>query len=392
MTATAIKPPQATKSHFLFTAQHDVLRAKIRRFVDEELNPHVDHWEAAGRVPRELFLRAGELGLFGLAVPEECGGAGGDCRMSLVMAEEMARGHSAGASMGLGAHKHIAMPHLVRFGTPAQQERYLADLIAGRRIAALGVTEPSAGSNVAAMQSTARRSADGWILCGEKIFITNSLNADLFFVAAKTDPGAGHHGISMFLVERRTPGFHIEEMKRKLGRRASDTGHLVFDNCPLPADALLGKENQGFYQIMQCFEHERLVIAAGCTSTAASILEETQHWVRNRVYGAGKLADMQVVRQRLARCATDLEAARQLVYYCAWRVLEGLPSLKEVAMAKAFCAETAFRIIDDCLQLHGGYGYFDSRVERAFRDIRLDRIGGGATEVMYDVIAKQMGI
>jgi alkylation response protein AidB-like acyl-CoA dehydrogenase len=196
----------------------------------------------------------------------------------------------------------------------------------------------------------------------------------------------------MFLVERRTPGFHIEEMKGKLGRRASDTGHLVFDKCPLSADALLGKENHGFYQIMQCFEHERLVIAAGCTATAASILEETQHWVRNRVYGAGTLADMQVVRQRLARCATDLEAARQLVYYCAWRVLEGLPSLKEVAMAKAFSAETAFRIIDDCLQLHGGYGYFDSRVERAFRDIRLDRIGGGATEVMYDVIAKQMGI
>jgi acyl-CoA dehydrogenase len=392
MSATAVKVREPAVPHFLFTPEHDLLRAKTRCFVEQELNPHSDKWDELGRIPKELFLRGGELGQFGLAVPEEYGGAGGDCRDCLVVAEEMSRARSRGVSMGFGAHAQIATPHLVRFGTPAQKEKYLADLVAGRKIAALGVTEPTAGSNVSAIKSTAHRDGNGWVLRGEKMFITNSLNADLFFIAAKTNPTAGHRGISMLLVDRQIPGFSVEELKGKLGRRASDTGHLRFNDCRLPADALLGAENQGFYQIMQCFENERLVIAGGCVGAADVVLEETQKWVQNRVYGDGKLSDMQVTKQRLAKSAMDLEAARQLTYYCGWRVLNGLPSLKEVAMAKAFASETACRIIDDCLQLHGGYGYFDSPVERAYRDIRLDRIGGGATEVMYDIIAKQMGI
>jgi alkylation response protein AidB-like acyl-CoA dehydrogenase len=389
--ATAAKPQQSAP-HFIFGPEHDALRAETRRFVEEELNPRSDAWDQVGRIPREMFERAGELGQFGLAVPEEYGGLDGDCRHCVVVAEEMSRARSRGVSMGFGAHAQIATPHLVRFGTTEQKDRYLADLVAGRKIAALGVTEPNAGSNVAGMESTARRDGEGWILCGEKMFITNSLNADLFFIAAKTSPAAGHRGISMFLVERKTPGFHVDELKGKLGRRASDTGHLRFDNCRLAADTLLGAENQGFYQIMQCFENERLVIAGGCIGAADMVLEETQRWVQGRVYGSGTLSHMQVTKQRLAKSAMELEAARQLTYYCAWRVVHGLPSLKEVAMAKAFSSEAAFRIIDDCLQLHGGYGYFDSTVERAFRDIRLDRVGGGATEVMYDIIAKQMGI
>ncbi|MBI2825042.1 MAG: acyl-CoA dehydrogenase family protein [Planctomycetia bacterium] len=392
MAAVDTQAPPSTQCSFLFDAEHEAFRAEVRRYVEQELNPRSDAWDESGRIPREEFLRAGELGLFGLAVPEAYGGSAGDCRMPLVMAEEMARARSRGVSMGFGAHSAIAMPHLVRFGTDEQKARYLADLVAGRRIAALGVTEPTAGSNVAGMKSTVTRDGAGWVLRGEKMFITNSVNGDLFFVAAKTNPAAGHRGVSMFLVERKTPGFSVEELKGKLGRRASDTGRLRFDNCRLPADALLGQENHGFYQIMQCFEHERLVIAGGCVGAADMVLEETQKWVQNRVYGEGTLADMQVTKQRLAKSATELEAARQLVYYCARRVMQSIPSLKEVAMAKAFCAEAAFRIIDDCLQLHGGYGYFDSPVERAYRDIRLDRIGGGATEVMYDIIAKQMGI
>ncbi len=390
MAATATTSQSA--GHFLFTPQHDALRAKTRRFVEEELNPFSDAWDEAGRIPREMFLRAGEIGQFGLAVPTVDGGAGGDCRDTIVVSEEMSRARSRGVAMGFGAHAQIATPHLVRFGTPAQKDKYLASLLAGTKIGALGVTEPKSGSNVAGMQTTARREGADWVLSGEKMFITNSLNADLFFIAAKTNPTAGHRGISMFLVDRQTPGFSVEELKGKLGRRASDTGHLTFDNCPLPADALLGGENQGFYQIMQCFENERLVIAAGCVGATDMVLEETQKWVHSRAHGNGTLADMQVTKQRLAKSATELEAMRQLVYYCAWRVVNGMPSLKEVAMAKVFASETSFRVIDDCLQLHGGYGYFDSPVERAFRDIRLDRVGGGATEVMYDIIAKQMGI
>jgi alkylation response protein AidB-like acyl-CoA dehydrogenase len=378
--------------HFLFESQHEAFRAEVRRFVENELDPYSDAWDQAGRIPRSVFARAGAAGLFGLAVPKEYGGIGADCRTSLVMAEETSRCRSRGVAMGFGAHAAIAMPHLVRFGTDEQKRRYLPDLVAGTKISALGVTEPTAGSNVAGMKTIATRNGQGWLLRGEKMYITNSLNADLFFVAAKTDPAAGHRGMSMFLVERKLPGFQVEEMRGKLGRRASDTGHLTFSDCQIPADALLGAENQGFYQIMQCFENERLMIAGGCVGAADMVLEETLHYVKERAMGPGTLADMQVTKQRLAKSAMELEAARQLTYYCAWRVVRGIPSLKEVAMAKAQASETAFRIVDDCLQLHGGSGYFDSVVERAYRDIRLDRIGGGATEVMYEIIAKQMGI
>jgi acyl-CoA dehydrogenase len=389
MSATTIE----ARTHFLFDPSHDQFRATIRKFVDCEVNPQADKWEQQERIPKSLFLRAGELGFFAHGTPEDHGGAGIDCRMAIVMAEELSKAHTRGVGMAFGAHNEIAKPHLVRFGTEKQKARHLPEMIAGRKVGALGITEPAAGSNVAGIETTATRDGDGWILCGEKIFITNSLNADVFFIAAKTAPQAGHRGVSMFLVDRETAGFGIQEMHGKLGRRASDTGHLTFDHCRLSGDALLGQENQGFYQIMQCFEHERLVIAAGCLGAAQACLDETRGFVQQRVYGSGHLADMQVTKQRLAKSYMELEAARQLVYTSAWRVVRGIPSLKEVAMAKAFASEAAFRIIDDCLQLHGGWGYFSQhQVQRAYRDIRLDRIGGGTTEVMYDIIAKQIGI
>lgn len=393
MSATPLSPTAERQAHFLFDDEHEQFRRTVRQFIDREVNPHADEWEAACRIPKSLFLRGGELGFLGHSVPEEYGGMGADCRMGVVMAEEMAHARSSGVGMAFGAHTEIATPHLTRFGTREQKARYLPDLVAGRKVAALGITEPGAGSNVSAIQTQARRDGDGWRLSGSKIFITNSVHGDLFFIAAKTDPGAGHRGMSMFLVERQTPGFTVEEMKGKLGRRASDTGLLTFDDCPLPADALLGELNRGFYQIMQCFENERIVIAAGCVGAAAVCLDETVRYCQQRPFGIGTLADMQVTRQRLAKSYMELEAARQLVYYTAWRIVRGTKSLKEVAMAKAFASEAAFRIIDDCLQLHGGYGYFNEYlVERAYRDIRLDRIGGGATEVMYEIIAKQLGI
>ena len=380
-------------AHLLFEPVHEDFRLAVRRFVTEEINPHADAWERDEAFPRSLYLRGGELGLFAQGTPEEYGGLGRDCRLAIVMSEEMSRGHSRGVSMGFGAHNEIAKPHLVRFGTPAMKDRHLRDMTAGRKVGALCVTEPAAGSNVAGMRTTATRAASGWTLRGEKHFITNAPSADLFFVAAKTDPAAGHRGISMFLVERDTPGLSVEAMPGKLGRRASDTGHITFADCPLPEESLLGAENQGFYQLMQCFEHERIVIAAGCVGMAETCLADTLAYVQSCAHGDGHLSDMQVTRQRLAKSYMELEAARQLVYASAWRIVRGIPSLKEVAMAKAFAAEAAFRIIDDCLQLHGGWGYFSKhQVQRAWRDIRLDRIGGGTTEVMYDIIAKQIGI
>lgn len=383
----------ATSPHYLFEEEHEQFRRTIRQFVTREVNPHADEWEAACRIPKSLFLRGGELGFFGHCVPVEYGGLGADCRMAIVLAEELSHAHTSGPGMAFGAHSEIAMPHIVRFGSDAQKTRYLPDLVAGRKVAALGITEPGAGTNVAGMATNARRDGEHWVLNGSKIFITNSVHADVFCIAAKTDPQAGHRGISMFLVDRQSPGFTIEEMKGKLGRRASDTGLLTFDDCRIPSDALLGEENRGFYQIMQCFENERLVIAAGCVGAADACLAETVRYTQERPFGFGHLADMQVTKQRLAKSYMELEAARSLVYHTTWRVLRGMKSLKEVAMAKAFASEVAFRIIDDCLQLHGGYGYFNEYlVERAYRDIRLDRIGGGATEVMYEIIAKQMGI
>lgn len=378
---------------FLFEPRHHEFRQLVRNFVQREVNPNADAWEAAGHVPRELFHKAGELGFFKHGVPTDDGGEGIDCRLAIVMSEEISRGRTRGVGMALGAHNEIAKPHLVRFGTREQKDKYLADMIAGRKVGALGVTEPKAGTNVAGIQTTAVRDGDGWRLSGEKMFITNGVDADLFFIATKTDPALGRQGISMLLVERDTPGFSRRELTGKLGRLASDTGYLRFDNCKLPASALIGAVNQGFYQIMQCFEHERIVIAAGCVGLAEVSLDETVAYVQQRGYGDGHLADMQVTKQRLAKSYMELEAARQLVYGTAWRVVRGIPSLKEVAMAKAFAAETACRIIDDCLQLHGGWGYLSEYpIQRAYRDIRLDRIGGGTTEVMYDIIAKQQGI
>ena len=383
----------ASAGHFLFEEEHDQLRRTVKQFVAREIDPHADEWEEAGRVPKSLYLRGGELGFFSHAATEEYGGIGLDCRMAVVLAEEFAHARTSGLGMAFGAHSEIAMPHITRFGTPEQKRRWLPELVAGRKVAALGITEPGAGSNVSGMATTARRTADGWALSGSKIFITNGVQADVYCIAAKSDPGAGHRGISMFLVPREIAGFTVEEMKGKLGRRASDTGLLTFDNAPLPADAILGQENRGFYQIMQCFENERLTIAAGCVGAAEAALERTVRYTQERPFGFGHLADMQVTKQRLAKSYMELEAARQMVYTTAWRMVRGLPSLKEVAMAKAFASEASFRIIDDCLQLHGGYGYFSEYlIERAYRDIRLDRIGGGATEVMYDIIAKQLRI
>lgn len=397
MCAIASEPQSASAvgsaGHFLFTEEHQLFRRTIRQFLEREVNPHADEWEKAGKMPKAMWLRGGELGFFGHRIGEEYGGNGSDTRMAVVLAEELAHARTSAVGMGFGAHSEIAMPHLVAFGAKAQKDKYLADLVAGRKVASLGITEPGAGSNVAGIQTRAVRDGDGWRLTGSKIFITNATHADLYFVAAKTNPDAGHRGMSMFLVDRNLPGFTVEEMKGKLGRRGSDTGLLTFDNVPLAADALLGEENRGFYQIMQGFENERLTIAAGAVGAAACALEFTKQYIQARPFGFGTLADMQVTKQRMAKNYMEIEAARQLVYATCWRVIRGMPSLKEVAMAKAFASEAACRVIDDCLQLHGGYGYFEEyQIERAWRDIRLDRIGGGATEVMYDIIAKQLAI
>lgn len=394
MSATAPSIPATTDhAHFLFAEEHELFRRTVRRFVTEELNPNTAEWEAAGIPPRSIFEKAGELGCFGICVPTEYGGMASDASMTVVWAEEVGRADSGGVAMGLVAHSDVAMPYVTQFGSDAQKDAHLQDLVLGKKIAALGVTEPGGGSDVAGMRTTARRDGDEWVLNGSKIFITNSMNADLFVIAVKTNPEAGHRGMSMFLVPADAPGFIKEEMKGKLGMRSSDTGLLTFDECRLPADAILGEENQGFYQIMHCFQNERLVVAGGCLGSAQRWLDQTVAYCKERPMRGQMLSDFQVTKHKLVEAYTELEAARQLTYYAAWRMTQGLGSLKEISMAKAFASEMSQKAIDVGLQLHGGYGYFEEYgIERAFRDARLNRIGGGATEVMNEIIAKVMQI
>ena len=380
-------------THAIFTEEHELFRKSVRAFVEKECWPTVDRWEEAGLVPREIYRRMGELGFLGLRYPEEYGGAGADIFMTVAFCEELARCRSGGFAMGTMVHTDMASPHIARQGTPEQKERYLRPIIAGEKICAIAVTEPGGGSDVAGMRTTAERKTDRYILNGSKMFITNAVIADIFVVAAKTDAGLGHRGISMFIVEKGTPGFHVSRKLDKLGMRASDTGELVFEDCPVPAENLLGEEHQGFYETMRNFQDERLVIAIWCYAAAQQALEDTIAYARQRPMFGRQLAEFQITRHKIADLATLTEAARALCYETARRYADGADCVKEVSMCKAFCADVANRVATDCLQMHGGYGYMkEFSIERFFRDARLYPIGGGSTETMREIIAKRMGL
>jgi len=376
-----------------FSEEHRILKRMVRQFVEEEMNPHVGEWEEAGIVPREVFEKLGELGLLGIRFPEEYGGSGADMRTTVAFVEELARCRSRGAVMGILVHTDMSSPHLVRYGTEEQKRRYLPDIIAGRKICAIAVTEPEAGSDVAGIRTTARREGDHYIVDGSKVFITNALNADLFFTVVKTAPERGHRGISMLLIERETPGFTIQRMPKKLGMHGSDTGELTFDSCPVPVENLIGEENRGFYQLMSGFQIERLVSSVAMVGHAQQALEDAIQYAKERELFGKRLSDFQVTQHRLAQLQTKLEAARQLTYAAARTFDEGLDPTVIVSMCKAFCAEVACEVADACLQLHGGYGYMEEYdIARFYRDIRLWKIGAGATEVMWEIIAKRMGL
>jgi acyl-CoA dehydrogenase len=279
----------------------------------------------------------------------------------------------------------------VNAGTPAQIAKYLPGIVAGESIAAIAVTEPDAGSDVKSIRTTARLEGGHWVLRGTKMFITNGALADLVFVAAKTDPAAGAKGISMFIVEKGTPGFSVGRKLDKMGWRSSDTAELVFDDCRIPAENLLGEEHRGFYAIMRNFQNERLAIASMAMGEAAKAIELTLEYVRTRKAFGAPLWDKQAVRQRLAMLAARVEAGRQLVRRCAELDALGRDCVKEVSMAKAYCAELLNDVVYDCLQFHGGFGYIrESAIERMYRDARVQSIGGGATEVMLEEVAKRL--
>ncbi len=376
-----------------FGEEHRLLREQIRRFVETEIVPEGGAWEKDGCVPREVLRRMGALGFLGLRHPSEFGGSDLDALASAVLAEELGRSTFGGFSATVLVHTDMASPHLARFGTPQQLKRFMPGVVLGDLITAVAVTEPDAGSDVAGIKTRAVRDGADYVLNGSKMFITNGVYADLCFVAARTDPDIkGSRAISMFIVERDMPGFSVGRALRKMGWRSSDTAELIFDDCRVPAENLLGEENRGFYAIMQNFQNERIVLAAMAMGEAQKALELTLDYVRTRKAFGATLWEKQAIRQRLAKLAGEIEAARQLVYHSAWLDAQGQDCVKEVSMAKALCGELVNHATYECLQFHGGAGYLeDTPIERMARDARVHAIGGGATEVMLEEVAKRLG-
>jgi len=368
-----------------------LLRESIRRFVEKEVVPKALAWEEQGFVPRELLREMGELGFLGLRYAEEFGGGGMDARATALLAEELGRSTFGGVAITVLVHTDMASPHLVNAGSPEQIRKYLPRIVSGELISAVGITEPDAGSDVKSIRTSARRDGADWVLRGSKMFITNGALADICFVAAKTDPAAGAKGISMFIVEKGMKGYSVGRRLDKMGWRSSDTAELVFDDCRVPAANLLGEENRGFYAVMKNFQNERIAIAAMTMGEAARAIELTLEYVRTRKAFGAPLWDKQAIRQRLSMLAAKVEAGRQLVLHAASLDAQGRDCVKEVSMAKAYCAELLNDVVYDCLQFHGGFGYIkESAIERMYRDARVQSIGGGATEVMLEEVAKRL--
>ena len=377
-----------------FTDEHEMLRRTVRAFVEKEVAPQVDAWEEAGRIPREFWRRLGELGLLGLEFPPEYGGGGGDFLSSVVLGEEMARCRSGGVAFSVLVHTDMSSPWLTRYGTPAQKQAYLPGIVRGETVCALGITEPGTGSDMAGITTRAVRDGDRYFLTGSKMFITNGVHGDLYFVAARTGPGTPerrHAGISMFLVERGTPGFTVSRRLDKMGMRASDTAELSFQECPVPAANLLGEEGRGFHQLAAGLQRERIMAAVLALSGAAQALDDTTAYLRERQAFDGPLAGKPVLRHRVADMATEIEAARHLVYHAAALYTAGEECVTAVSMAKLFATEVANRVAYHAVQLHGGYGYMrEFPVERFFRDVRLWPIASGTSEIMREIIAKRL--
>jgi acyl-CoA dehydrogenase len=380
----------------IFNEQHEMFRQAVRAFVQKEVEAHIEQWEQGGEIPKSIWPRMGALGFLGVEYDDKYGGAGADFLTTAVLCEELARSRCASLAMAVGVHTDMASPHLYWTGSEALKEKYLPGICRGERLCAIAVTEPGGGSDVAAIRTRAHRDGDHYVLNGAKMFITNGVLADLYFVAARIQGGDDtrrHRGISMFLVERETPGFVVSRKLDKMGMRASDTAELSFQDMRVPAANLLGQEGKGFYEVMRIFQRERLVAGLHAVAGCDRALEDTIAYVRQRRAFGGPLSDKQVVRHKLADLATLIEAGRWLTYAACLKFAAGEEAVREISMVKLFTAEMAQRVAYDCVQLHGGYGYMrEYPIERFFRDIRLMTIGGGTSEIMKEIIAKQMGL
>ncbi len=370
------------------TPEHELLREQIARFTAREVEPQALAWEAQGFTPREVLRKMGDAGLLGLMYASEHGGAEADALTNLVFAEALSQSTFGGFIITVLVHTDMASPHLHHAGTREQQAKYMPGITSGRTITAVAITEPGAGSDVAGLRTTARRDGDQWLLDGTKLFITNGVHADLYFVAARTGPG--RHDISMFIVDKGTPGFTVGRSLDKTGWLSSDTAELVFDGCRIPAANLLGEENHGFRSVMKNFQTERIALGAMAVGHATQALKLTLDHVRERKAFGATLFDKQAVRQRIAMLDAKTRAARQYLYHCAWLVTQGRDVVQDVSMLKALTGELVNEVVQGCQQFHGGMGYMrGTAIERLWRDARILSIGGGATEVMLDEAAKR---
>lgn len=379
-----------------FTPEHDQLRAAVRRFAETEIAPHARGWDDAGWFSDDLLPRMGELGFLGLTVPEEYGGQGGDYWSTVVLAEELPRGGSGSVSMAVAVQTDMATPPILKFGTEEQKQAYLAPAVRGEKVAAIGISEPDAGSDVRAIRTRARRDGDDWIIDGSKLYITNGVRADFVTMVVRTadaEPNDPWGGISLFLVDTDLPGFEVAEKLDKVGMRASDTALLHLDGVRVPGDALLGTLHEGFKEIMWQLQGERLISAITGVAGAQLTFDRTLAYVREREAFGRSISRFQVTRHKLVDMATDIEQTRALVYECADAWNRGVYATTEIAMCKLASAQLGFRVADQALQLHGGYGYSrEYDIERAWRDSRLSRIGGGADEVQREIIGKLIGL
>ena len=369
----------------------ELFRATVRKFLEREVAPHYERWEREGMIPRELWNRFGEHGLLCVDVPAEYGGAGADFRLSAVVVEEIARMGFGGLASAVSVHSDIVAPYILHLGSEAQKQRWLPRLVSGEAVGAIGLAEPGAGSDLQGMKTRAERDGDGYVINGQKTFITNGYHCDLLILAAKTDPTAGARGVTLFTVDTALPGFSRGRRLEKIGQHASDTAELFFQDLRVDAGQVLGGEGQGFAHLMNELPRERLILSVGAVAAAEGALERTVAYVRERQAFGQPLAQFQNTRFRLAELKAQVEVNWAYIRQCIERYDRGELTTTEASIAKLSATELQFKVADECLQLHGGYGYMrEYQVSRDFVDARVQRIYGGANEIMKELIARSM--
>ncbi|MBW2482870.1 MAG: acyl-CoA dehydrogenase family protein [Deltaproteobacteria bacterium] len=370
-----------------FGHAHNMVRRSVKEFVDKEIIPHVDEWEELNEFPRDLYKKAGDVGILGIGYPEEYGGTPGDIFFQVAAWEEVMRCGSGGIAAGLGS-LNIAIPPILSHGSSEQKERFARPVIMGDKIAALAISEPGGGSDVAGLQTTAVRTNDHYVVNGSKTFITSGCRADQITCAVRTG-GGGAQGISLLVIEAGTPGYSVSEKLKKTGWWASDTAQIFLDDCKVPVENLIGEENHGFYAIMDNFQSERLQLAVMANMTSQLALEASIQYANQREAFGKPLAGFQVLRHKIVDMATLVEVSREFTYRVAAKIGAGLTQIKEISMAKNFACSTSDRVTYDAVQIFGGYGFMRGYpVERLYRDNRVLSIGGGTTEIMKEIISK----